>query len=62
MIAGVGGFIGQNNRVDAKFDSYTASIINISERLSTLEEAVGTLKTDNGEIKRDVKTLIQIFK
>jgi len=72
-IFAVGTFLANSYRNDARVDAAKAqsdaSVNSIkgevgynSQRISKLEEAISTLKTDNSEIKKDVKTILQIIR
>lgn len=57
-IATIGGFMANNYRNDIKINNVNTEINATKERTARLEEAIQTLKVDNAEIKRDVKTIL----
>ena len=62
FIASIGGYIAQNVRTDDKIGKTTVEINATKERVATLEEAIKTLKTDNAEIKMDLKEILKRMK
>jgi len=62
LIACVTGYVAQNIRTDDKIGSTNKEINLAKERVATLEEAISTIKTDNTEIKRDIKSILQKLK
>lgn len=61
-IASIGGFLANSYRNDTKLDVVKTEVNINAQRTAKLEEAITTLKTDNAEIKRDIKTILQILK
>lgn len=61
-IASIGGFLANSYRNDTKLDIIKVEVGANAQRTAKLEEAITTLKTDNAEIKRDIKTILQILK
>ena len=61
-IASIGGFLANSYRGDAKLDIVKTEVNINAQRTAKLEEAINTLKTDNAEIKKDIKTILQILK
>ncbi len=61
-IATIGGFMAQNYRSDNKLDIVKTEVNINAQRTAKLEEAIQNLKTDNAEIKKDIKTILQILK
>ena len=58
-LASIGGWLAQNYRTDAKIDVIKVDLGDHAQRTARLEEAIVNLKSDNTDIKKDLKTLIQ---
>ncbi len=58
LMATIGGWMANNYRTDDKIGSVKTEIGMTNERTARLEEAITTLKTDNQEIKSDVKQIL----
>ena len=65
-LAAVGSMTASNIRTDDKIEIVKEDVktgqLEVSQRVATLEEAITTLKTDNQEIKRDIKSILQAVK
>ena len=62
VIALAGFWLAQSNRTDGKIDAVKVEMGENSERSDKLEEAISTLKSDNMEIKKDLKIILQKLK
>lgn len=62
-LASFGGWFATNRsleaRIDDKTESLSSSNVEVIQRVSRLEEAVQTIKTDNQEIKGDIKQILR---
>lgn len=61
-LASFGSYSMTTRITDAKIDTLKIVDSEIQQRVATLEEAVKTIKTDTGEIKKDIKSILQIVK
>ncbi len=73
VIAITGSILGVSNTFSSKVDAVKTETntqvnalkiedSNTAQRVSTLEEAIKTLKTDNAEIKSDIKQILKLLK
>ncbi len=62
VVAFTGSLLTQNNIFNSKVDAVKIDVAANSERTARLEEAIKTLKTDNAEIKQDLKDILRILK
>ncbi len=62
LIAGIGGFVAQNNYTASKIDNVNVEISSTNQRTAKLEEAIETLKQNNIDIKADIKEILKILK
>lgn len=61
-IFAIGTFLANSYRSDSKIDSVKVDVSANASNIATLTEAINTLKSDNAEIKKDLKEIIKILR
>ena len=59
IAATVTGYVAQSKAAKIEIDESRKDVYAVVERVAKLEEAVTTIKSDNAEIKRDIKEILK---
>ena len=62
LLGAFGFYTNTNVRTDNKIGEVKIDQSQTQERVAKLEEAVATIKTDNAEIKADIKQILKLLK
>lgn len=62
MLSGIGFYVAQIVRTDSKIEKVNVEITADKQRIAVLEEAIKTIKDDNGDIKEDIKEILKILR